>query len=108
MTDSKLTKWDAAEHLESADDMVLYLNACIDDDPGDGSLIRAALGDIARAQNVSRLARETGLTRTGLYKALSPEGNPSFETMMKITRALGLNLHMETSIPSTEPYRPTA
>lgn len=95
MTEHKLKTWDAVDHLEDQEDMLLYLNACIDEDPGDGSLIRAALSDIARAQNMSRLAQETGLTRAGLYKALSPEGSPGFDTMLKITRALGLSLHFD-------------
>ncbi|AFT71818.1 Putative transcriptional regulator, lambda repressor-like DNA-binding domain protein [Alloalcanivorax dieselolei B5] len=95
MSNHKLKPWDAADHLEDQEDMILYLNACIDDDPGDGSLIRAALSDIARAQNMSRLAKETGMTRAGLYKALSPDGRPGFDTMLKITRALGLSLHFD-------------
>ncbi|KYZ87440.1 transcriptional regulator [Alcanivorax balearicus MACL04] len=95
MTEHKLKPWDASDHLEDREDMILYLNACIEEDPGDGSLIRAALSDIARAQNMSRLADETGMTRAGLYKALSPEGNPGFDTMLKITRALGLSLHFD-------------
>ena len=98
MTKHDLKPWDAADHLEDQESMVLYLNACIDDDPGDGSLIRAALSDIARAQNMSRLAKETGLTRAGLYKALSPDGSPGFDTMLKITRALGLSLHFDQHI----------
>jgi probable addiction module antidote protein len=72
----------------------LYLEACADEDPGDGSLIRAALNDIARAQNMSRLARDIGMTREGLYKALSENGNPSFATVMRITRALGMQLRI--------------
>ena len=71
------TRWDAADHLRNAEDVRLYLEACAEEDPGDGSLIRAALNDIARAQNMSRLAREIGMTREGLYKALSENGNPS-------------------------------
>ena len=63
-----------------SEDFRLYLEACAEEDPGDGSLIRAALNDIARAQNFSALARETGMTREGLYKALSKDGNPSFAT----------------------------
>ena len=87
-----LTRWDAADHLRSREDVRLYLEACADEDPGDGSLIRAALNDIARAQNMSRLAREIGMTREGLYKALSEQGNPSFATVMRIARALGMQL----------------
>ena len=64
------------------------------DDPGDGSLIRAALQDIARSGNMSRLAREVGMSREGLYKALSEKGNPSFAAVMQITRALGMQLRI--------------
>ena len=88
------TRWDAADHLRTAEDVCLYLEACADEDPGDGSLIRAALNDIARAQNMSLLAREIGMTREGLYKALSEKGNPSFTTVMRITRALGMKLRI--------------
>ena len=88
------TKWDAAEHLRSREDARLYLEACADEDPGDGSLIRAALNDIARAGNMSRLAREAGMTREGLYKALSEDGNPTFATVMRVTRALGMQLRI--------------
>ena len=79
---------------QSKEDVRLYLEACAEEDPGDGSLIRAALNDIARAQNMSRLAREIGMTREGLYKALSDNGNPSFTTVMRITRALGMQLRI--------------
>ena len=88
------TKWDAAEHLGTQEDARLYLEACAEEDPGDGSLIRAALNDIARARNMSGLAREAGLSREGLYKALSKDGNPTFATVMRITRALGLQLRV--------------
>jgi len=87
-------KWDAAEHLRTKEDARLYLKACAEEDPGDGSLIRAALKDIARAENMSRLAREAGISREGLYKALSDDGNPTFATVMKITRALGMQLRI--------------
>ncbi len=88
------TRWDATDHLQSKADLRLYLEACADEDPGDGSLIRAALNDIARAQNMSRLAREIGMTREGLYKALSETGNPSFATVMRIARALGMRMRI--------------
>ena len=88
------TRWDVADHLRSREDVRLYLEACAEEDPGDGSLIRAALNDIARAQNMSRLAREIGMTREGLYKALSEQGNPSFATVMRIARALGMQLRI--------------
>ena len=91
----KFTAWDAVQELKSENDIALYFEACLDDDPGDGSLIRAALGDIARARGMSQLARETGLARESLYKALSPEGNPEFTTIMKVIKALGFKLHIE-------------
>ena len=90
----KFTRWDVTEHLRTREDVHLYLEACADEDPGDGSLIRAALNDIARAQNMSLLAREIGMTREGLYKALSENGNPTFSTVMRITRALGMQLRI--------------
>lgn len=93
MGELKLSKWDVVDHLQTEEDMALYLDACVEDDPGDGSLIRAALGDIARARGMSQLARDTGLAREGLYKALSAEGNPEFSTIMKVIKALGLTLH---------------
>lgn len=86
------TKWDAAEHLRTREDVRLYVQACAEEDPGDGSLIRAALNDVARAGNMSRLARDIGMSREGLYKALSENGNPTFATVMRITRALGMQL----------------
>lgn len=86
------SKWDAAEHIRTRRDARLYLQACADEDPGDGSLIRAALNDVARARNLAGLARDAGLSREGLYKALSADGNPTFATVLRITRALGLRL----------------
>ena len=93
MTES-FTKWDVTEHLRTQEDVCLYLEACAEEDPGDGSLICAALNDIARAGNMSRLAREAGMSRKGLYKALSENGNPTFSTVMRITRALGMHLRI--------------
>jgi probable addiction module antidote protein len=83
--------WDAAEHLETEEDMVAYLEAALES--GDASLVAAALGDIARAKGMTEIAREAGLGRESLYKALSPEGNPEFATVLKVVRALGLKLH---------------
>jgi probable addiction module antidote protein len=88
-----LRKWDVLDHLKTEEDIELYFDACVEEDPGDGSLIRAALGDIARARGMSQLARDTGLAREGLYKALFAEGNPEFATVMKVIKALGLKLH---------------
>ena len=88
------TRWDAVNQLRTPEDARYYLEAAADDDPGDGTLIRAALSDIARAHNMSRLALDAGISRKGLYKALSEDGNPSFSTVMRITRALGMRLRI--------------
>ncbi len=87
--------YDAAAYLKTERDCALYLQAAIDESDGDAALVVAALGDIARARGMMHLARETGLTREGLYKALSPEGNPSFATVMKVCKALRLKLNAE-------------
>ncbi|MCX7154882.1 MAG: putative addiction module antidote protein [Rhodocyclales bacterium] len=89
----KFTRWDAVDYLETEEDMALYLDACLEEDPGDGSLIRAALNDIARARGMTQLARDTGITREGLYRALSSSGNPELSTVLKVIRALGIRLH---------------
>ena len=83
--------WDAAEHLQSDEDMAAYLEAALEEN--DASLFAAALGDIARAKGMAQLARETGLGRESLYKALSPTGNPEFATILRVVGALGLQLH---------------
>lgn len=85
--------WDAAEHLETEEDMAAYLDAALED--GDTAVIVAALGDIARAKGMAQIARETGLGRESLYKALSATGNPEFATILKVVRALGLQLHVQ-------------
>jgi probable addiction module antidote protein len=85
--------YDVADYLDTEEDIRLYLEACQEE--GDPALITVALSDIARARNMSRLARETGMTRAGLYKALSPDGNPSFATICKVAKALGLKLHIQ-------------
>lgn len=89
----KFTRFDPVDHLHNDEDMAMYLDACLDEDPGDGSVIRAALNDIARAQGMTQLSRDTGISREGLYKALSPTGNPEFSTILKVIKALKLKLH---------------
>jgi probable addiction module antidote protein len=91
MKNIKTKPWDAAEHLETEEDMAAYLEAALE--AGDPALVAAAIGDIARARGMSQIARDTGLGRESLYKALSPEGNPEFATIMKVVQALGLKLH---------------
>ena len=89
----QLTRFDTVDYLKSPEDMAAYLDACFEEDPGDGSLIRAALNDIARAQGMTQIAREAGLGRESLYNALGSTGNPEFATIMKVMKALGLKLH---------------
>lgn len=97
MQQQKLTtsRWDAADHLKSEEDMVAYLEAALED--GDVAVVLEVLGDIARAQGMARIARETGLGRESLYKALSSAGNPEFATILKVVYALGLRLHVESA-----------
>ena len=82
--------WDAAEHLETQEDMAAYLEAALED--GDPNLVVAALGDIARSKGMTNIARETGLGRESLYKSLSLEGNPEFATVLRVIQSLGLRL----------------
>ena len=93
MAKIKLKKWDSAEHLKTDEDMALYLEACLEEAGDDAAFIAKALGNIARAKGMTQLAKETGLGRESLYKALSGEGNPSFATILKVTNALGIRLH---------------
>ncbi len=88
----KLRKWDSAEHLRSEADMQAYLQACIDESNGDAAFIAKALGNIARAKGMTRLSKDTGLGRESLYKALSGEVSPSFDTVIKVVKALNLRL----------------
>lgn len=89
-----VTRFDAAEYLKTPEDMVAYLDACFEEDAGDGKLIRAALNDIARARGMTQVARDTGLGRESLYKALGSQGNPEFATIIKVMKALGLKLNV--------------
>jgi len=89
-TKLKTLPWDAAEHLKTDEDIASYLDATFED--GDPALMSAALGDVARAKGMTQIATEAGLGRESLYKALSPEGNPEFATIVKVVRALGLRL----------------
>ncbi len=88
----KFARWDAADSLRTEADKVAYLQACLEEAPDDAALLAAALGDIARAQGMMGLAKKTGLTREGLYKALSKDGNPSLGTVLKVINALGMKL----------------
>ena len=91
MPKTQTTPWDPADHLETEEDMVAYLEGALED--GDPNLVAAALGDIARAKGMTQVAREAGLGRESLYKSLSPAGNPELATILKVVSALGLQLH---------------
>ena len=91
------TSYDTAEYLKTDEDMAQYLEACFEEAGDDAAFIAKALGNIARARGMTQLARDTGLAREGLYKALSENGNPEFATVMKVIKALGLKLHVEAA-----------
>ena len=95
MTKTATSRYDVAEHLRTPDEMAAYLEACLEEANGDAAFIAKALGDIARAKGMSQVARDAGLSRESLYKALSGERIPSFDTILKIVAALGLKLHAE-------------
>ena len=95
MTRTTTTKYDVSEHLRNPEEMAAYLEACIEEANGDAAFIAKALGDIARAKGMSQVARDAGLSRESLYKALSGDRSPGFDTIMKVIAALGLTLHAE-------------
>lgn len=92
------TRWDSAAHLKTDEDIQLYLEACVEEAEDDPALIIHALGVVARAKNMSQLSQETGLSREGLYKALSADGNPTFATIAKVTKALGFKLTIQPTV----------
>jgi probable addiction module antidote protein len=89
------SRYDVAEHLRTPEEMAAYLDAWLEDASDDVSGIARALGDIARAKGMSQVAKEAGLSRESLYRALSEGGNPSFSTVLKVARALGVRLHAQ-------------
>lgn len=90
---SRTTPYDVAEHLRTPEEMAAYLDAWLEEAPDDTAGIAKALGNIARARGMTQVARDAGLSRESLYRALSAEGNPSFATVLKVARALGMKLH---------------
>ena len=95
MAKTATSRYDVAEHLRTPEDMAAYLAACIEEADGDAAFIAKALGDIARAKGMSQVARDAGLSRESLYKALSGDRAPSFDTVLKVMGALGIKLHAE-------------
>ncbi len=97
MTKTITTRYDVTEHLRTPMEMAAYLEACLEEANGDAAFIAKALGDIARAKGMSQVARDAGLSRESLYKALSGERTPGFDTILKVMKALGLKLHAEAA-----------
>lgn len=95
MAKTKTSRYDVAERLRTPEEMAAYLAACLEEAKGAAAFIAKALGDIARAKGMSQVAREAGLSRESLYKALSGERAPGFDTILKVIDALGLKLHAE-------------
>ena len=103
MARTKTYPWDPVDYLNSREDMIAYLDAALED--GDPKLIAAVLGDIARAEGMTQIAKETGLGRESLYQALSSEGNPEFATILKVTQALGFMLQARDAVSPTTNVR---
>lgn len=98
MRKTKTTRYyDVAEHLRTSEEMAAYLEACLEEAKGDAAFIAKALGDIARAKGMSQVARDSGLSRESLYKALLDERSPDFAIVLKVVRALGIKLHAEAA-----------
>ena len=91
------SRYDVADHLRTPKEMAAYLEACLEEAGGDAAFIAKALGDIARAKGMAQVARDAGLSRESLYKALSGERSPGFDTILKVIEALGLRLHARAS-----------
>ncbi len=97
MKKTVITRYDVAEHLRTPKEQAAYFEACLEEADGDAAFIAKALGDIARAQGMAQVARDAGLSRESLYKALSGERSPGFDTILKVVRALGLRFHAKAS-----------
>lgn len=100
------TRYDVAEHLRTPEEMAAYLEACLEEAEGDAAFIAKALGDIARAKGMTQVARDAGLSRESLYKALSGDRSPGFDTILKVVGALGLQLHAEAAQDSMAQVAP--
>ena len=107
MTKTVTSPYDVAEHLRTPEEMAAYLEACFEEANGDAAFIAKALGDIARAKGLAQVAIDAGLSRESLYKALSGERSPTFDTILKVIGALGLKLHAE-AVPVTHSTTPDA
>ena len=94
---TQTTPYDVTEYLGTSEDIAAYLDAWLEEAPEDAAGIARALGDIARAKGMTQVAKDAGLSRESLYRALSAEGNPSFATVLKVARALGVRLHAQAA-----------
>ena len=99
MKKTMTTRYDVAEHLRTPEEMAAYLEACMEEANGDAAFIAKAIGDIARARGMTQVARDAGLSRESLYKALSGERSPGFDTILKVVNALGIELHAAVAQP---------
>lgn len=97
MPKTKTSRYDVAEHLRTPKEMAAYLEACLEESDNDAAFIAKSLGDIARAKGMAQVARDSGLSRESLYKALSGDRSPDFETILKILNALGIRLHAKAA-----------
>jgi probable addiction module antidote protein len=97
MAKTLTSKFDVSEHLRTPEEMAAYLEICLAEADGDAAFVAQALGNIARAKGMAQVARDAGLSRESLYKALSGERSPSFDTILKVVSALGLTLHAQAS-----------
>jgi probable addiction module antidote protein len=102
MSKTVTSRYDVAEHLRTPEEMAAYFEACLEEAEGDAAFIAKALGDIARAKGMAQVARDAGLSRESLYKALSGERSPDFETILKVVSALGLELHAKVARESLD------
>lgn len=109
MSKTITSRYDVAKELRSTEEMALFLDACIEESEGDAAFIAKCLGKVARAKGMSAVARATGMSRESLYKALSGERSPDFNTILKVLEAVGLTLHIETAKrPKSRPRRAKA
>jgi probable addiction module antidote protein len=95
--------WDSSEYLKKPEDIAVYLSDMLSDPEAcaNPALMTHALGVVARAKGMTEIARETGLSRESLYKALSEDGNPSFATVMKVLQALSIELRAQAKTDAT-------
>lgn len=95
MTEEQFARYDSADYLKTEEDIAAYLEAVMEEGGDDPAYIARALGVVARARNMTALAQEVGMSRVGLNKALSGEGNPTLSTILKVAKALGLKVSIQ-------------